>query len=149
MKSPNPLLTEGPIDPAPLLAEVSGADRGGVVTFLGLVRNHHDGRAVERLEYSAYSAMAETEGAAIVPEAERTWPVRLAMRHRVGALRIGEIAVAVVAAAAHRAEAFEACRYAIEQLKQRVPIWKKEHYADGTVEWVDQCGTLVSDVEVG
>jgi molybdopterin synthase catalytic subunit len=149
VKSATPFLTDQSIDPASLLASVSGADRGGVVSFLGLVRNHNAGRAVDRLEYSAYSAMAETECAAIVREAEQNWPVRLALRHRVGQLRIGEVAVAVVAAAAHRGEAFEACRYAIEQLKRRVPIWKKEHYADGSVEWVDQCGSALSDMEVG
>lgn len=130
-------LTEQPIELAPLVREVSAADRGGVATFLGLVRDHHGGRAVLRLEYSAYRPMAEAETARIVAEAGARWPVTIAVRHRVGALAIGDVAVAVVAASAHRAPAFEACRYVIEELKCRVPVWKREYYVDGTVEWVD------------
>ena len=136
-QEPHRLLTDRPIDLASLVAAVSAADRGGVVTFVGLVRNHQDGRAVDRLEYSAYPAMAEAECATIVAEAEARWPARLAVQHRVGLLLVGETAVAVAAGAAHRAEAFEACRYAIEQLKRRVPIWKKEFYQDGAMQWVD------------
>jgi len=130
-------LTESPLDIGPLIAEVSTADRGGIATFLGLVRDHHEGRGVARLEYSAYGPMAEAECAAIVHEAEDRWPVRIAVRHRVGTLEVGEAAVAVVAAGAHRAEAFEACRHVIEELKRRVPIWKKEAYLDGATGWVE------------
>ena len=88
------------------------------------------------LEYSAYAAMAEAECARIVEETERRWPVRVALRHRIGLLAIGDAAVAIAVAGAHRDEAFAACRHVIEELKRRVPIWKRERYADGTVEWV-------------
>jgi molybdopterin synthase catalytic subunit len=131
-------LVERVVDAAPLVARVSSAERGGVATFLGLVRNHHAGRAVLHLEYSAYAPMAEAECERIVAEARERWPeAAVALEHRIGALAIGDVAVAVAAAAPHRAEAFDACRYVIEELKRRVPVWKREHYADGTVGWVD------------
>jgi molybdopterin synthase catalytic subunit len=135
-------VTDQPIDLAPLLAAVQAPDRGGVATFLGLVRNHHGGRAVLRLEYSAYGPMAESECGRIVAEAEARWQVAIALRHRVGSLAIGDTAVAVVAASAHRDEAFTACRYVIEEVKRRVPVWKREFYADGTVAWVDPTAKL-------
>lgn len=130
-------LAQTPIELASLLAAVSAPDRGGIATFLGVVRNHQDGRAVLRLEYSAYEPMAERESAAIVAEAQSRWPVKLALVHRLGRLILGDIAVAIAASAAHRGEAFDACRYTIEEVKRRVPIWKKEYYADGTIAWVD------------
>ncbi len=130
-------LVSRPIDTAALAAEVVAPGRGGVVTFLGLVRDHHAGRQVIRLEYSAYAPMAEGELARIVGETEARWPVAVAVEHRLGELAIGDAAVAVVAAAAHRGDAFEACRHVIEEIKRRVPIWKREYYADGTVGWVD------------
>jgi molybdopterin synthase catalytic subunit len=133
----SPYLTHAPVDLDSLLAAVSAPERGGVATFLGLVRNHQDGRTVVRLVYSAYESMAEAEAARIAAEAESRWPVRVALSHRLGDLAIGDVAVAVVAASAHRAPAFEACRYLIEELKRRVPVWKKEFYADGSVVWVD------------
>jgi molybdopterin synthase catalytic subunit len=133
-------LSEESLDLAPLLAAVASAERGGVASFLGLVRDHHGGRAVLRLEYSAYAPMAEAECARIVEETERRWPVRVALRHRIGSLEIGEAAVAIAVAGAHRDEAFAGCRHVIEEVKRRVPIWKKERYADGTVEWVDPTG---------
>jgi molybdopterin synthase catalytic subunit len=132
-----PYLTDSPLRLDPLLAGVARADRGGIVTFLGLVRDHHDGRKVVRLEYSAYQPMAEAECARIVDEASERWPVGVALEHRLGPLAIGDASVAIVVAGAHRSEAFEACRYIIEAVKQRVPIWKKEYYADGSVAWVD------------
>ncbi len=101
-----------------------------------MVRNHHSGREVLRLEYSAYGPMVEAECARIVAEAESRWQVAIALRHRVGRLEIGDAAVAVATASAHRDEAFVACRHVIEELKRRVPIWKREVYGDGTVEWV-------------
>jgi molybdopterin synthase catalytic subunit len=91
---------------------------------------------VERLDYVAYEPMAEAECARIVAETESRWQVAVALRHRIGWLEVGETAVAVVAASAHRDEAFVACRHVIEELKRRVPIWKREYYADGTVGWV-------------
>jgi molybdopterin synthase catalytic subunit len=130
-------LTSTPIDAAELVASVTGPARGGVVSFLGVVRDRHADRQVLRLEYSAYEAMAEAECARIAAEAEGRWPVKTAVRHRVGPLAVGDVAVVAVAAAEHRAEAFEACRYLIEELKRRVPVWKKEFYGDGTVAWVD------------
>ncbi|HEU4699968.1 MAG TPA: molybdenum cofactor biosynthesis protein MoaE [Gemmatimonadales bacterium] len=135
-----PHLTDAPIDAtalATLLAAVAAPDRGGIATFLGLVRDHHAGRVVLRLEYSAYAPMAEVVCAEIVAEAEGRWPAAVALAHRLGPLAIGETAVAVVAAAAHREAAFAACRWVIEEVKRRVPIWKREFYADGTVAWVD------------
>jgi molybdopterin synthase catalytic subunit len=135
-------LTDQPIDLAPLLAAVHAPDRGGVASFLGQVRNHHGGREVLRLDYSAYGPMAEAECGRIVAEAEARWRVAVALQHRVGSLAIGDTAVAVAAASAHRDEAFIACRYVIEEVKRRVPIWKREFYADGTVSWVDPTAKL-------
>lgn len=135
-------LTSQPIDVTPLIAAVAAPERGGTAVFLGAVRDHHGGRAVLRLDYSAYEPMAEAECARIVAEAESRWPVKVALQHRVGTLVVGDIAVAVVAAGAHRDEAFIACRYVIEEVKRRVPIWKRESYADGSVEWVDPVAAL-------
>ncbi|MGE0555935.1 MAG: molybdenum cofactor biosynthesis protein MoaE [Gemmatimonadales bacterium] len=130
-------LTREPIELSPLMAEVAAPERGGTAAFVGTVRDHHGGRAVLGLEYSAYEPMAEREAATIVEEAGARWPVAVAMRHRLGKLEIGEVAVAVAAAGGHRDEAFEACRYVIEEVKRRVPIWKLERYRDGTEAWVD------------
>jgi molybdopterin synthase catalytic subunit len=130
-------LSATPIDLATLIAGIESPAHGGVASFLGQVRDHHDGRGVRRLEYSAYGPMAEEECARIVAEAKERWPVRVALLHRVGMLEIGDTAVAVVAAGAHRDEAFAACRFVIEEVKRRVPIWKKEFYQDGAVQWVD------------
>jgi molybdopterin synthase catalytic subunit len=117
----------------PLLVEetveaVSGPNQGGVVTFTGVVRRQgHHLPDVVRLEYEAYAEMAEEVLADIAAEIEREWPgTAIAIHHRVGALAVGEIAVAITAASAHRAPAFEACRAAIDRLKERAPIWKKE-----------------------
>jgi molybdopterin synthase catalytic subunit len=130
-------LSTTPIDLATLIAGIESPAHGGVASFLGQVRDHQDGRTVDRLEYSAYGPMAEEECAKIVAEAEARWPVRVALEHRVGALEIGDVAVAVAAAGAHRDESFAACRFVIEEVKRRVPIWKKEFYRDGAVQWVD------------
>ena len=135
-------VTAEPIELAPLIAAVQAPERGGVASFLGLVRNHHGGREVLRLEYSAYAPMAEAECARIVAEAAGRWQVAVALRHRVGSLAVGDVAVAAAAASAHREEAFAACRYVIEEVKRRVPIWKRESYADGTEVWVDPTATL-------
>lgn len=130
-------LTRDPIDLVSLITQVSSAEHGGVATFTGAVRNAHAGREVRALSYSAYESMAEHECAAIVRDAEARWPVRIALAHRLGDLTVGDLAVAVVVASAHREEAFAACRWVIDQVKARVPIWKRETYADGTVAWVD------------
>ena len=138
-------LSSEALDVNGLLAEVSAPERGGIAVFVGLVRDHQAGRTVQRLGYSAYAPMAELVCAEIVAEAERRWPVRVGLRHRLGELGIGEAAVAVAVAGAHRDEAFAACRYVIEEVKRRVPIWKRETYADGSEEWVDP----TADQEVG
>jgi molybdopterin synthase catalytic subunit len=110
---------------------------GGIVTFIGAVRDHARGHAIRHLEYEAYPEMAVREMEKIADEAARRWPdARVAIGHRSGHLEIGEIAVVVAAAAPHRAEAFAACRFAIDTLKQTVPIWKKEFSVDGE-HWVD------------
>lgn len=110
-------LADAPLDLASLVAAVGSPERGGTCAFLGAVRDHHAGRAVLELEYSAYGPMAEAAMADIVAETERRWPVRVAVAHRVGRLAVGEAAVAVAAAGAHRDEAFAACRHVIEELK--------------------------------
>jgi molybdopterin converting factor subunit 1 len=119
-----------------VVAAVKDAARGGLVTFTGVVRGETRGRQVVRLSYEAYAAMAERVLADIGREAETRWPgTQLAIVHRVGVLVPGDVAVTIAAAAPHRAEAFEACRFAIEKLKQDAPIWKRETYADGE-SWV-------------
>ncbi len=133
-------LTDRPLDLTALIAEVQSPERGGIACFVGTVRNHHGGRGVKRLEYEAYRPMVEAECGRIVAEAERRWPVSVALRHRVGRLEIGDAAVAIAVAGAHRDEAFAACRHVIEELKLRVPIWKREFYADGTERWVGDSG---------
>ena len=134
-------LTPDPLSLDPLFAAVAGPTRGGTCVFLGTVRDGPDDAGVIAIEYSAYDAMAETELARIVEEAETRWPdARVAVRHRMGRVPLGEASVAIVAAAPHRAEAFAACRYAIEQIKVRLPVWKKEQRSDGTATWVDPAG---------
>ena len=125
-----------PIDVARVLAAVEGPGEGGVVLFLGRVRDEARGRRVRRLDYDAYEGMAQSELAELerVALAEHG-AARVALVHRTGRLVVGELAVAIAVAAPHRAQAFDACRWLIDALKQRVPIWKKEWYADGS-EWV-------------
>ena len=130
-------LVDRPIDVVALLAEVADDSCGASSAFLGRVRNVNDGRAVAGIEYSAYRSMAEREMAAIAREASEQFGVgRLVVEHRLGALGLGDVSVAVVAAHPRRAPALDATRFVIEQLKRRVPIWKLEHYEDGTREWV-------------
>lgn len=130
-------LTTQPLDTEELARSIAAPDRGALVTFAGTIRDRHAGRSVVSLDYTAYGAMAEAVCSAIVREAEARWPVRVALAHRLGSLAIGDLAVAIVVAAAHRGPAFEACRWVIDELKTRAPIWKREGYADGTVAWVD------------
>jgi molybdopterin synthase catalytic subunit len=123
-------LTREPIDVAALGTPAAGD--GAACTFVGVVRDHNAGRAVRRLEYEAFEEMALPLMEEIAAEARRRWPAAsVSIVHRLGGLEIGEPSVAVAAFAPHRAEAFEACRYAIDTLKATVPIWKKEFYADG------------------
>jgi len=130
-------ISGSPLDVEAVVARVAAPDVGGVVTFIGTVRDHARGRSIHHLEYEAYPEMAEREMQRIADEAATRFSgARVAMAHRTGQLAVGEIAVVVVAAAPHRAEAFSACRFAIDTLKERVPIWKKEIASDGAY-WVD------------
>lgn len=135
--APRCTISDRPLDEAEVRARVCGPDAGGLVSFIGAVRDQARGHSIEHLEYEAYAEMAEREMEKIADEAVATWPgTRVAIAHRVGRLEIGDAAVVVVAASPHRAEAFEACRFAIDALKQRVPIWKREVASDGAY-WVD------------
>lgn len=140
------MLSATPIDPARERNALEHPAAGGCVTFEGWVRNHNDARAVERLDYQAYAPLAESEGEAIVDEARRRFDLRAARCvHRVGSLAIGDCAVWVGASADHRDAAFAACRWIIDEVKRRVPIWKNEHYADGDSGWLHPDGTPVED----
>ena len=136
-----PLLAIGPspLDLNALVAALgsrAGAD-GAVVTFLGLVRNHNAGRRVQYLEYEAFEPLALKAFARIAGEVQERWPgARLALNHRIGRLDVGEASVAIAVASAHRAEAYVACRYAIERVKQIAPIWKREFFEGGDV-WIE------------
>lgn len=145
-------LVSEPIDIAALLARVSSPTVGAVASFLGTVRNVNDNRAVTGIEYSAYEEMAEREMRAIVSEAAAQVdgvPPMIAIEHRLGELSLGDISVAIAVSHARRAPALDACRYVIEQLKKRVPIWKREHYADGSRAWVDNRSAAASHEVVG
>jgi molybdopterin synthase catalytic subunit len=131
-------LTREPIRPHQILEEVAAIASGASLLFVGTVRDSNDGRDVTGIEYTAYEAMAERELEVIVREAHaRTPDIRVALVHRLGTLALGDVSVAIAVSHAHRAPALEATRYLIEELKRRVPIWKREHYVDGTREWVD------------
>jgi molybdopterin synthase catalytic subunit/molybdopterin converting factor small subunit len=128
-------LTPDPIDVAGLETAVAAPSRGALVTFVGRARmTADDGREVLELEYEAYDEMALATLDEIAGEAEARWPVAVAVVHRTGRVPIGEAAVAIVTAAPHRAEAYEANRFVIEAIKERLPIWKRERFADGS-EW--------------
>ncbi len=131
-------ITSEVITGAEVQAAVEAADAGAVVLFLGTVRNNTDGRAVASLEYEAYPPMAEKKMGEIAKEAIQKWgkDIRVAMIHRIGKLSVGEVSVAVAVTAPHRKDAFEACQYAMERLKQIVPIWKREVWVDGGTDWV-------------
>jgi molybdopterin synthase catalytic subunit len=132
-------LTREPIDPASLLASARRDSDGGLTLFVGAVRDHHEGRAVDHLVYEAYEPMAERELGRIKGTLEDEYPgVRVVIRHRIGKLAIGDVAVVVVAAAPHRDEAFAVCRACIERIKATVPIWKKE-YGPGGDLWIEGC----------
>lgn len=129
-------LTDGPIDFSRAVAAVSGPGRGAVVIFLGTVRDHHAGRPVEKLTYSAYRAMALEGLRRIVTDLEAGYEnLRAAIVHRLGEIPVGEPSVVIAIASPHRAAAYDASRTALERLKAEIPIWKREHYADGGAEW--------------
>lgn len=128
--------TREPIDLAALLRAVTDAGHGGTVVFLGSVRRSDDDGPVEGIDYSAYEEMLDEEFGRILAEAEGRWSgVGLAARHRVGYVPTGEPSIAVVASAAHRDEAFAACRWVVDEAKRRLPVWKKERFDDGTARW--------------
>jgi molybdopterin synthase catalytic subunit len=130
-------LTDQPLDVGEAVSRVTGPGMGGIVTFVGAVRDRARGKDIRFLEYEAYPEMAVREMDKIVDAAAERWPeARISIGHRSGHLEIGDIAVVVAAASPHRGEAFEACRFAIDTLKETVPIWKKEFAADGEY-WVD------------
>ena len=130
-------LTHAIIDYHALTEQVRRSDCGAVVTFLGTVRDLTDGRQTVALDYEAYGGMAEKKMTEIEQDTRRRWPVgEMVIVHRLGRLDVGEVSVAVALSCPHRAQAFEACRHAIDRLKELVPIWKKENWADGTTEWV-------------
>lgn len=130
-------LQSEPIDYDSLTEQVRTPAAGAVVLFLGTVRELTDGRVTTALDYEAYPAMAEKKMAEVEQETRSRWPVLdFAIVHRLGHLELGEVSVAVAISCPHRAQAFEACRYAIDRIKQVVPIWKKENWADGATEWV-------------
>jgi len=131
-------LSSTPLDPVALRAAMADVRAGGFVVFEGWVRDRNDGRAVRRLDYEAYAPLAEKEGARILAEARRNFAVfDIRCVHRVGTLELGELAVWVGVSAQHRGAAFDACRFVIDEVKTRVPIWKREQYADGVSGWVN------------
>ncbi len=131
------VVTSEPIDPCALLRGCATDTDGAVILFVGVVRNRNDGRDVGHLDYQAYPPMAESTLREIVAEAREKWATgEMAVTHRYGRLEIGEVSVAIAVAAPHRGDAYAASRYIIEELKQRVPIWKREGYLDGESEWL-------------
>jgi molybdopterin synthase catalytic subunit len=134
---PPTAITDCVLDLQGMVQAVAGPGHGAVATFLGLVRDHNQGRGVTHLVYEAYEPLALKALDRIVAESAEHWPsVRLAIHHRTGRLEIGEASVAIAAASAHRADAFAACRYAIERIKQIVPIWKHEFFKGGDT-WIE------------
>jgi len=131
-----PYLTRASIDVSGLMTRVAAPSRGGAVCFVGTVRAGPDDGDVVRIAYSGYEAMGEEEFARIVEEAEGRWPgSAVVAQHRLGDVPVGEASIAIVAAAPHRDDAFAACRYVIEEAKRRLPIWKREMFADGSADW--------------
>jgi molybdopterin synthase catalytic subunit len=142
-------IVDAPIDASALMAEVARQSNGATVLFVGTVRDVNDGRPVSGMEYTAYRSMAEREMADIVREAAGQFGTSdIVVEHRVGALELGDASVVIAVAHPHRGAAYDASRYVIEQLKQRVPIWKLESYVDGRREWV-HAGSGTRELERG
>jgi molybdopterin synthase catalytic subunit len=134
---PPTAVTASVLDVVSLVNAVQAPGSGAVATFIGIVRDHNQGRRVTHLVYEAYEPLAERALQRIVGEAAEQWPsTTLALHHRIGRLAIGDASVAIAAASPHRADAFAACRYAIERVKQIVPIWKHEYFEGGDV-WIE------------
>ncbi|CAN5917915.1 molybdenum cofactor biosynthesis protein MoaE [soil metagenome] len=137
-------LTNEPIDASSLAVEAGSPSFGAILVFLGVVRDINDGRSVTAIDYSAYEAMAATLLGDIAREgAERHGPANVVIVHRLGELGLQEASVGIAVANAHRDDAYQLSRWCIDELKRRVPIWKREHYTDGTREWVDPAGAAV------
>lgn len=135
---PNRSIVRLPIDPAAMIDEVADDSAGGVVIFIGTVRNVNEGKRVNSLTYEVYRGMAERSMAEIESEVKKRWPVRkIRMVHRQGKLSVGEVSVVVAVSCEHRADAFEACRYAIDRIKEKLPLWKQESEARGKKKWVE------------
>lgn len=140
MNTPAPIceITREPIDSGRLLDSVLSPADGAGLLFVGVVRNENEGRSVGHLDYEAYARMAKDILREIAGEAVHRWPVgRIAVVHRIGRLGVGEASVAIAVASPHRAEAYDASRYIIDELKRRVPIWKREGYLEGDSQWLD------------
>jgi molybdopterin synthase catalytic subunit len=143
-------LVERSIDTAALVAEVADVSNGATVLFIGTVRDMNDGRAVSGIEYSAYVSMAVLELDRIAAEVAKKFGTDdIVVEHRTGELALGDASVAIAVAHPRRAAAFDAARHVIEQIKQRVPIWKLEHYRDGTREWVDPTASPAATAKGG
>ncbi len=129
-------LTNQSIDVVAWRRRLDHPQAGGLAIFEGVVRNHHQGRAVRHLDYQGYAPLAVRTGSEILATARGRWPLLVALGcHRIGHLDIGEAAVWIGVASAHRAEAFAACAWIMDEVKARVPVWKRETYADGSVAW--------------
>lgn len=129
-------IVSGPIDVAAVTAAVARPSAGATVTFVGTTRDHNDGRRVSRLKYEAYPEMASAEMRRIGETAQQRWPIeKVAIVHRIGVVPLGEASVVIAVSAGHRRDAFEACHFAIDRLKEVVPIWKKEYFEGGEI-WV-------------
>lgn len=133
------MITSEPLRPAELLASVAHPSCGAVDLFLGVVRAEHEGRAVAAVTYDAFAPLAERVLSAVRAEASERFGARVAAAHRTGRLEVGQASLVVAAAAPHRGGAFAACRWVVDELKARLPVWKKEHYADGSAAWLDGC----------
>ena len=143
-------LTDKPIDVNELLTFVGDPGAGAVATFIGATRDNNEGRTIVSLDYEAYSGMAEQEMARLGEEAAAKWEVtRVAIVHRTGNVPIGEASVIIAVSAPHRDDAFKACRYAIDELKKRVPIWKKEIYEGGEIWIGSQTGERFAEPPAG
>jgi molybdopterin synthase catalytic subunit len=132
-------ITRARLSPAALAAAVASPRHGAVATFVGAVRAVHAGRRVKAVAYDCFVPLAEKELALILREAGRKWPAQVAAAHRVGRLTVGTASVIVAAGSMHRAEAFAACRWTIDEIKRRLPVWKKEHYVRGEGRWLPGC----------
>jgi len=141
-----PELTQAPIDTTPMLTRAQSPQAGAILLFLGVTRQHTEDRETTELHYDAYQEMALKELAALETEARQRWDlVECQIVHRLGCVPLGEASVAIVTASPHRRAAFAAGEWLIDTLKQRVPIWKQEHWVDGTVEWVHPAEERTND----